>query len=199
MTWYKVTWNITIYVTMLPPILPIPPPPSSHPATLLQLSDMSFFLVKVMSESVWTCKLTSVSVWMLYVLKNMAYVPTIVVFIGTSASITQQPLKILWNIIDKNRIYKLFLISDLIRETRTDVVVVFCYICLIQCDTNVKKRLILKSENMKYVYRLWNRLTWFNENMIETKRRMHYVDFCLLLNMSYIMRWKCKKKWILKS
>ena len=38
------------------------PPPSSHPATLLQLSDMSVFVVKVMSESVCTCKLTSVSV-----------------------------------------------------------------------------------------------------------------------------------------
>ena len=35
--------------------------PPSHPVTLLQLSDMSVFVVKVMSESVCTCKLTFVS------------------------------------------------------------------------------------------------------------------------------------------
>ena len=42
--------------------IPLIPPHSSHPATLLQLSDMSDFVMKVMSESVCTCKLTSVSV-----------------------------------------------------------------------------------------------------------------------------------------
>ena len=35
-------------------------------------------------------------------IENMAYVPTIVVVIGSSVSITPQPLRILWIIIDKN-------------------------------------------------------------------------------------------------